>query len=83
MRAASVMRQAIDEYNGLKRQQEENALKMYEAQNWVTYYNNNNGQVTQPVVQNQPTQRPAVLDMVPDTQSPVVEEVPVVTTQTP
>lgn len=82
MRAASVMRQAIDEYNGLKRQQEENALKMYEAQNWVTYYNNSR-QATQPAIQNQPTQRPAILDMVADTQRPVAEEVPIVTTQTP
>ena len=41
IRAASVMRQALDEYNSLKRQQEENTLKIYEAQSWVDYYNNN------------------------------------------
>lgn len=41
MRAASVMRQALDVYNGLKRQQEENSLKIYEAQQWVDYYRKN------------------------------------------
>lgn len=39
IRANSVMRQAIDEYNGLKKQQEKNALKIYEAQQRVDYYN--------------------------------------------
>ncbi len=39
MRAASVMRQALDEYNGLKKQQQENTIKIYEAQQWVNYYN--------------------------------------------
>ncbi|MBO7691737.1 MAG: hypothetical protein J6T10_03785 [Methanobrevibacter sp.] len=33
------MRQAINEYSGLKRQQQENAVRIYEAQNWVNYYN--------------------------------------------
>lgn len=49
IRAASVMRQALDEYNSLKAQQEGNAIKMYEAQNWVNYYNNvpTSGQATQ------------------------------------
>ena len=41
IRAASVMRQAINEYNWLKKQQEENALKIFEAQSWVDYYNKN------------------------------------------
>lgn len=41
IRAASVMRQALNEYNGLKRQQEENALRIFEAQSWVDYYNKN------------------------------------------
>ena len=41
IRAASVMRQALNEYNSLKAQQEWNALKIYEAQNRVNYYNNN------------------------------------------
>lgn len=41
IRAASVMRQALNEYNGLKKQQEENALRIYEAQNWINYYNSN------------------------------------------
>ena len=45
IRAASVMRQALNEYLGLKRQQEENAVKIYEAQSWVDYYNNNSSQV--------------------------------------
>lgn len=49
IRAASVMRQALNEYNSLKAQQEGNAIKMYEAQNWVNYYNNvpTSGQATQ------------------------------------
>lgn len=41
IRAASVMRQALNEYNWLKKQQEKNALRIYEAQNWVDYYNRN------------------------------------------
>ena len=49
MRAASVMRQALNEYNWLKRQQQENAVRIYEAQNWVDYYNNNNNRVQTPV----------------------------------
>lgn len=45
IRAASVMRQALNEYMGLKKQQEENAMKIYEAQSWVDYYNNSPAQV--------------------------------------
>lgn len=41
MRAASVMRQALNEYNGLKAQQVENALKIFEAQQRVNYYRKN------------------------------------------
>lgn len=41
IRAASVMRQALNEYNWLKRQQEENALRIYEAQSWVDYFDRN------------------------------------------
>lgn len=46
MRAASVMRQALNEYNWLKKQQQDNTIKIYEAQNWIKYYNNNNQPVT-------------------------------------
>lgn len=45
IRAASVMRQALNEYNSLKAQQENNALKIYEAQQWVNYYNNTPSEV--------------------------------------
>ena len=44
IRAASVMRQALNEYNGLKKQQVENALKIFEAQQWTDYYRNNTPQ---------------------------------------
>ena len=37
-RAASVMRQALDEYNNLKLQQQTNALRIYQAQKDVDYY---------------------------------------------
>lgn len=40
IRAASVMRQALNEYNSLKAQQEDNAIRLYTAQNWVNYYSN-------------------------------------------
>lgn len=39
MRAASVMRQAMDEYNGLKRQQEKNSTRIFQARQWIDYYN--------------------------------------------
>lgn len=48
MRAASVMRQAINEYNWLKKQQEENAIKIYEAQQRVNYYKENTPGIVQP-----------------------------------
>lgn len=48
MRAASVMRQAINEYNWLKKQQEQNAIKIYEAQQRVNYYKENTPWVVQP-----------------------------------
>ena len=37
-RAASVMRQALDEYSNLKRQQQQNALRIYQVQNDVDRY---------------------------------------------
>ena len=82
IRAASVMRQALNEYLGLKRQQEENAVRIYEAQNWIDYYNNSPAQ-TQPLevysVNNKLNQ---------DTTSDFVranptEQIPVISTATP
>ena len=46
IRAASVMMQALNEYNWLKRQQEENALRIYAAQSWIDYYNRNPNNIT-------------------------------------
>lgn len=82
MRAASVMRQALDEYNGLKKQQEENALKIYEAQQRVDYYKKDKTQTAQPTqnvkaqtsVTTQPLEEPSVVP---------TEQVPVITTATP
>jgi len=79
MRAASVMRQALNEYNRLKKQQEENAVKIYEAQQWVDYYNNRQA----------PTQQmPLVTNRVDSTVENIVqaapaETIPVVATATP
>lgn len=58
IRAASVMRQAINEYNSLKAQQENNALRIYQAQNLVDYYNNTPTEV-QPV----PTVQPVATEL--------------------
>lgn len=57
MRAAAVMRQAINEYNNLKRQQEENTLRIYEAQEWVDFYkkstpNYQPQQTSSPIIEN-------------------------------
>ena len=82
MRAASVMRQAINEYNWLKRQQEENALKIYEAKQWVNYYNTNNAWTKQPATV-QTTKKVTLSDSGPVERIQVVEEVPVVNTETP
>lgn len=80
MRAASVMRQALNEYNGLKKQQEENAIKIYEAQQRVDYYNRTpqGSQSTQSRVAEtasvaQPVEQVNV----------ATEQVPVITTSTP
>jgi hypothetical protein len=83
MRAASVMRQAIDEYNGLKRQQEENAIRIYEAQNWLNYYNRNSGGNVQPVTQSALAQRVSLNEGMPVVETAAVEEVPIITTETP
>lgn len=79
MRAASVMRQAINEYNWLKKQQEENAVRIYEAQQWVDYYNNKQTQVQQsPLVQRR------VNDTLDNTvQAMPTETIPVVAISTP
>lgn len=85
MRAASVMRQALNEYNWLKRQQQENAVRIYEAQNWVDYYNNNNNRVQTPVNiwQAQPSQAPSINEVWSTPQSQPVQEIAVVNTNTP
>lgn len=83
MRAASVMRQALNEYNWLKRQQEENALRIYEAQSWINYYRKGGVWTTQPVTQNELTQRVVLDDGGSQMQTAAVEEVPVITTETP
>lgn len=84
IRAASVMRQAINEYNSLKAQQENNALRIYQAQNLVDYYNNVPTEIQSAVI-NQPS--PAELNIITpwveiDTgtyqEEPVIEVAPVI-----
>lgn len=81
-RAASVMRQAMDEYNGLKKQQEENSTRIFQARQRIDYYNRNN---TQTVQANQDIKQPKMLDnwwtILPS--APVEETIPVVNTSTP
>ena len=81
MRAASVMRQALNEYNGLKKQQVENALKIFEAQQWTDYYRNNTPQWAQsvqaPSIETSSTPQPI------EQANIATEQVPVVTTATP
>lgn len=82
IRAESVIRYALDVYTGLKKQQEENAMKMYEAQQWVNYYRQNTPQTTQTIqgdLQNTPSQDP----IVDRTEAAPVETVPVIATTTP
>jgi hypothetical protein len=74
------MRQALDVYNGLKKQQEENTIKIYEAQQWVDYYNNK-------PQKEQPAQSRAV-ETTPVTQqveqvNVATDQVPVISTSTP
>lgn len=92
MRAASVMKQAINEYNGLKAQQEDSALRIYEAQNWVNYYNNMPSEVqVNPVVNQAKPISPELLNNLPqvniDTwtyeETPAVQETPVLDTTVP
>lgn len=83
IRAASVMRQALDEYNGLKRQQEENSLKIFEAQQWADYYNRSRPQqlqTTQSTANQTSTTNDALVDIVRPNPT---EEIAVVTTATP
>ena len=83
IRAASVMRQAIDEYNWLKRQQQENALKIYEAQSWVDYYNNSKSGGVQPV-QLHSIQVTNTGDPIQDRVTPQpTEEIQIISTATP
>lgn len=53
-RAASVMRQALNEYSNLKTQQQNNQLRIYEIQKQIDYYKRlaTNGAITQSLVQN-------------------------------
>lgn len=84
MRAASVMRQALDEYNWLKKQQEENTIRIYEAQQWVNYYNNKSTQPIQPLNQTTNQQKASVVNPIPESAwIGQYEEVPVMTTNTP
>lgn len=92
IRAASVLRQAINEYNSLKAQQTDNALKIYEAQNWVNYYNSMPAetQVEVTVDQAKPAS-PELINNLPqvniDTwtyeEEPAVQETPVLNTTMP
>lgn len=78
MRAASVMRQALDEYNGLKRQQEENTIRIYEFQNWVDYYNRNPQQAVP--IQQKANLKTAQADVA---QAAPTELIPIAATTTP
>ena len=82
-RAASVMRQAMDEYNGLKKQQEENSTKIFQARQWIDYYNKNNTQT----VQQEQTEvlQPKMLEeqMISKPSAPEEEIIPVINTTTP
>lgn len=80
MRAASVMRQALDVYNGLKKQQEENTIKIYEAQQWVDYYNNK-PQKEQPA-QSRTVETAPVTQQVEQV-NVATDQVPVISTSTP
>lgn len=53
-RAASVMRQALNEYSNLKAQQQNNQLRIYEIQKQIDYYKRlaTNGALTESLVQN-------------------------------
>lgn len=92
IRAASVMRQALNEYNSLKAQQEDNAIKIYEAQNWVNYYNNVPAevQVDTTVAQAKPAS-PELVNNLPQVnidswtyeEEPVIQETPVLDTSMP
>ena len=82
-RAASVMRQAMDEYNGLKKQQEENSTRIFQARQWIDYYNRNN---TQTVQQEQiKVLQPKMLEeqMISKPSAPEEEIIPVINTATP
>lgn len=77
MRAASVMRQALNEYNGLKKQQEENSARMYELQSWVDYYNRN------PQINIQSQQQETRTPQADIAQAAPTELIPIVATSTP
>lgn len=92
IRAASVMRQALNEYNSLKAQQEDNAIKIYEAQNWVNYYNNTPAEVqTTPTVNQAKVVSPELMNNLPSVnidswtyeEEPVIQETPVLNTAAP
>lgn len=83
MRAASVMRQAIDEYNWLKKQQEENAIKIYEAQQRVNYYKENTPGIVQPKAYNSVWEGVSPVINVSWTPVASTETVPVMNISTP
>ena len=83
MRAASVMRQALDEYNGLKKQQEQNALKIYEAQQWVNYYKKNDVSQMKPTSVHSLQSNMVENPIVEITRAMPTEEISVISTATP
>lgn len=83
LRAASVMKQALNEYNSLKKQQEENTLRIYEAQSWINYYNRNGSQTSVETQNIQPTQKVALDNNAIETQTTATNEIPVIVTPTP
>lgn len=83
MRAASVMRQALNEYNWLKKQQQQNTLKIYEAQNYINYFNKQQPQTVQATqlhsIEPNPTMYP-IEDMV---MARPTQQTPIISTATP
>ena len=83
MRAASVMRQALNEYNWLKKQQQQNTLKIYEAQSYINYFNKQQPQTVQATqlhsIETTPTLYP-IEDMVV---ARPTQEISVISTATP
>ena len=83
-RAASVMRQAMYEYNWLKKQQEENSIRIFQAQQYINSYNKENGaQVTQQVQPNTSSSTATDWQITNAPSAPLEETIPVVDVATP